>query len=437
MQLTAPGSIRAALAAASAALLAPATPAQTTAAPAQTTAAPNTWKGDTALLLYKEGGGRVTAVEPVVSVRRTDGNDQTLGLKLTLDALTGASPNGAVAQPTAQTFTSPSGNSQYTVQGGQVPLDPSFKDTRTALAFSLERPFGAGRRLALGANVSSEYDFQSLGASAAMAVDLNDKNTTLSFGLAFEADRIKAVGGAPLGLRPAFGATAARSGGESRNVVDLLFGVTQVMNRQWVTQLNLGLGRGSGYHSDPYKVLSVVDGGSGLVTGDRYVYEQRPDARTRTSLFWQNKVHLREDVIDASYRFYRDDWGITAHTLDFRYRYELGRGLYLEPQWRWYRQSAADFWRGWLFEGGEWSSTTQSASLSAASADPRLAAFTAHTLGLKFGLPLSPASELSLRLQSYRQTQKALSGAPGVLSTLDIAPALKATTFVVGYTRDF
>lgn len=443
MQLTdtAAGSIRAALAAASAALLAPALAQTPAVSPAATTPrtnlSTNTWRGESALLLYSEAGGRVRAIEPVVSVRRTDGNDQTLGLKLTLDALTGASPNGAVAQPAAQTFTSPSGNSQYTVGAGQLPLDPSFRDTRTALAFTLERPFGAGRRLALGANVSSEYDFQSLGGSAAMALDVNNKNTTLSLGLAFEADRIKAVGSVPPGLQPAFVAGSARSGSQSRNVVDLLLGVTQVMSRNWLTQVNLGLGRASGYHSDPYKVLSVVDGSTGLVTGDRYVTEQRPDSRQRVSLYWQNKVHLREDVVDASYRFYRDDWGITSHTVDLRYRYELGGGMHLEPQWRIYRQSAADFWRGWLVEGGEWSSTTHSAAVAQASADPRLAQFSANTLGLKFGITLASTSEISLRLQSYRQTQKAPAQAPGALRSLDLAPALKATTVVVGYSRDF
>ncbi len=423
------GSIRAALAAASAALLAPAM--------AQTTNASPTWRGESALLLYKEGGGRVSAVEPVVSLRRTDGNDQTLGLKVTFDALTGASPNGAVPQPGPQTFTSPSGESQYTVDGGRTPLDPSFRDQRGALAFTLERPFGAGRRLALGANVSAEYDFQSLGVSGAMSFDLNDKNTTLSLGVALEADRIKAVGGMPVGLQPAFVPAAPRSGNTSRNVVDLLVGVTQVMSRHWLTQLNLGYGRGSGQHSDPYKILSVVDGSSGLVTGDRYVNEQRPDTRNRISLYWQNKLHLREDVVDVAYRYYSDSWGVRAHTLDTRYRFELGRGMHLEPQWRWYRQSAADFWRGWLVEGSGWSSTTHTTGLANASADPRLAAFSAHTLGLKFGMPLNPRSELSLRLQAYRQQPRRPADAPGVLQTLDVAPTLKATTFVVGYTRDF
>ncbi|MFZ2649482.1 MAG: DUF3570 domain-containing protein [Burkholderiaceae bacterium] len=53
-------------------------------------------------------GGRVSAIEPVLSARRTDANERTLSVSFNLDAVTGASPNGAVPQPTPQTFTSPS-----------------------------------------------------------------------------------------------------------------------------------------------------------------------------------------------------------------------------------------------------------------------------------------------------------------------------------------
>lgn len=430
MQLSAPGtgSVRAALAAASAALLAPVTPA------AAQAGGPG-WKVDSALLLYQENGGRVRAIEPVVSARRSDGNDRSWGLKLTFDSLTGASPNGAVPQPAAQTFTSPSGNSTYTVDANQQPLDPSFHDQRVALNLSHERPFGAAK-LSLGANLSNEYDFQSLGASAAVAYDLNERNTTLSLGVAFEADRIKAVGGAPQPLTPAFTGAATR-GGQSRNVADLLLGVTQVLSPTWLVQANLGLGRGSGMHEDPYKILSVVDGGTGLVTGDRYVYEARPRSRSRTSLFLQSKSAFGLDVLDASYRFYRDDWGVRAHTLDLRYRLQFAGGWHLEPLLRHYRQSAADFWRGWLVEGRDWTSATDTAGVAHASADPRLAAFSANTVGVKLGLPLSATSELSLRLASYRQSPRRPAGAPGVLQTLDIAPGMTATTVVVGYTRDF
>lgn len=430
MQLNAPGtgSVRAALAAASAALLAPVTPA------AAQNAAPE-WKVDSALLLYQENGGRVRAIEPVVSARRTDGNDRSWGLKVTYDALTGASPNGAVAQPSAQTFTSPSGNSTYTVDAGKQPLDPSFHDSRVALNGSHERSFGSAK-LSTGLNVSNEYDFQSLGGNAALAWDLNDRNTTVSLGLAFEANRIKAVGGAPQPLSPAFTGAATR-GGQSRNATELLLGVTQLMSPTWLVQVNLGLGRSSGMHEDPYKILSVVDGNTGLVTGDRYVYESRPRSRTRTSLYAQSKTAFKDDVLDVSYRYYRDDWGVNAHTVDLRYRVALGGGWHLEPLVRLYRQTAADFWRGWLVEGQDWTSASNTANVANASADPRLGAFSANTVGLKLGLPLNATSELSLRVASYKQTFKRPADAPGVLNTLNVARGMTATTFVVGYTRDF
>lgn len=420
------------------------TPASSTSPTPASSPSPAEWKVDSAILFYNESGGRVRAIEPVISARRTDGNETTLGLKLTLDSLTGASPNGAMPQPAPQTFTSPSGESTYTVAAGAPPLDTSFHDRRAALAATLERPFGAAHRLSLVANVSAEYDFQSLGLSAALARDFNDKNTTLSIGAALEGDRIKPVGGTPVGLEPAFGALAERQSDRSRNVIDLLVGVTQVVNRQWLMQFNLGLGRGSGYHTDPYKVVSVVDGTTGLVAGDRYVSEQRPDARTRTSLYWQNKVHLARDVVDFSYRYYRDDWGVRAHTLDARYRFELaagdggeGRGVYIEPRWRTYRQSAADFWRGWLVEGGEWSSATHSAALAAASADPRLAAFKADTLGVKAGGPAGRNGEWSVRVESYRQRPDRPAGAPGALQSLDLAPTVRATAVLLAYSLAF
>jgi hypothetical protein len=427
MQLNAParGSIRAALAGAGAALLAPVTPASA-----------QDWNVDSAVLYYQEGDGRVRAIEPVVSVRRTDGNDRTWGAKLTVDSLTGASPNGAVPQPGLQTFTSPSGGSTYDIQGGRLPLDPSFHDTRGALNLSLEQPF-AGAKLAFGANFSKEYDFMSLGANAALAWDFNNRNSTLSLGAAFERDTINAVGGTPRPLTPAFVAGAVNGGNESRNVTDLLVGVTQVMSRTWLLQANLGFGRGSGMHTDPYKILSVVDGTTGLVTGDRYVHESRPRSRNRTSLYLQSKSAFGASVLDASYRFYRDDWGIRSHTAEVRYRFEPAGGWYVEPVLRAYRQTAADFWRGWLVESSDWSSVSHTSSVANASADPRLAEFKATTVGLKVGLPLGRASELSLRLASYRQTQKQPAGAPGALGTLDLAPGLKATTVVLGYSANF
>lgn len=427
---TGPGALHLTLAAATAALLGGTAQAEGLQAP--------TWQVDSAVLVYQEGDGRVRAIEPIVSARRTDSAERSWGLRVTFDSLTGASPNGAVAQPTAQTFTNPSGKGgSYTSEAGKAALDPRFHDQRVALLGSHERPLGEGQRISFAANVSNEHDFTSFSLSSNFSQDFNQKNSTVSFGLSFESDRIRPEGGVLAELKPAFGASMRVNGSDTRNVVDLLAGFTQVMSRSWLVQTSYNFGRGSGYHSDPYKVLSVIDGSTGLITGDEYVVEARPRSRTRHSINVQSKWHLTQDVVEASYRYYRDDWGLRAHTLDARYRFELAGGMYLEPHARYYRQNAADFYRTWLTEGSDYSSVGSQSALPYASADTRLAEFTANTIGLKFAMPLSKGQELSLRVESYRQKLKQPGNAPGALQSLDLTPDLKATTLMLGYSLPF
>jgi hypothetical protein len=395
-----------------------------------------TWQADAAVLLYNERGGRVKAVEPIVALKRSDADDRVTSLRLTFDSLTGASPTGAVPQPQVQTITSASGGSTYSTSPGTIPADHSFKDQRAALNLSHEQPFGAGRRINLGANVSGETDFASLGLNTALAQDFNDRNSTLSLGLAYEYDYIKPVGKTPSPLQP-HDRSFRLGASQTRTVVDLLLGYTQVVNRRWLSQFNIGPGWGSGYFNDPYKVLSVVDGVTGLEVGDNKVSEARPRKRNRLTLYWQNKVHVDTGVVDVALRRYRDSWCIRSTTLDARYRHELGNGWFAEPQWRGYRQSAADFYRPYLVEGSDYLSDVHAPTLAHASADPRLAGFKATTLGLKFGLELARGRELGLRLASYNQKVAPVQGAPGYLATVPLVDNLKATIVMLGYSHLF
>ena len=79
--------IKGQMAAATCALLQVATPA--------VNAAENDWDVDTAFLYYGEGDGRVQAAEPAIYAGRNIGDDDRIDLRLVVDALTGATPNGA------------------------------------------------------------------------------------------------------------------------------------------------------------------------------------------------------------------------------------------------------------------------------------------------------------------------------------------------------
>ena len=147
---------------------------------------------------------------------------------------------------------------------------------------------------------------------------------------------------------PSFEATR-QGDSDSKTLTDVLLGVTQVINKRTIMQFNYSLSSSSGYLTDPYKLLSVIDATTGKTAVDVsgapiYVYEQRPDSRTKHAFFWQTKYMLeRGDVIDGSYRFMTDDWGVTSHTIDLKYHWQLDHA-YLEPHLRYYLQSEADFY---------------------------------------------------------------------------------------------
>ena len=167
--------------------------------------------------------------------------------------------------------------------------------------------------------------------------------------------------------------------------------------------------------------------GSGSVTG--YRYESRPHTRVRQSLYWGNKVALGPTVLDLSYRRGKDDWSINSDTVDAHWRIDVGRDMYLEPHVRWYRQSAADFYHLYMNQADPVPTYM--------SADPRLAAFTATTIGVKFGVKVGHTGELSLRLEEYQQKPTDRSSSLSGLQGLDLNPGVKAAIVQIGWRQDF
>ena len=195
-------SLRAGLMAATCALLAPMARAQAPSADAN--------QVDSGLLYYQEDGGRVRSIDAIVKLNRDLGDERVLGAQVSVDSLTGGSPNGAVAQKAAQTFATPSGSSLttaprreeheqlYTIAAGRQPLDTSFHDLRVAGDLNWTQPVGIGNKLSVGGHLSKEYDFISASVNGMFSHDFNNKNTTLGMGGSFEFDQVKAVGGTPV-----------------------------------------------------------------------------------------------------------------------------------------------------------------------------------------------------------------------------------------------
>jgi len=400
------------------------------------------WKFDTALMFYSEPG-RVSATEAIIAGTKTFKNDDILNLKVTLDSLTGASANGAVAQPNPQTFTSPSGNNNYQVDANTTPLDNTFKDTRAQASAQWTQPLSNDYTWSVGGNFSKEFDYLSIGTNTNIAKDFNKKNTTLSAGLALAYDQIKPSGGIAKPLSPmlypsqfnrSFKSDDDNESGDGNNkltiansdnktTTDLLLGLTQVINRRMIMQFNYSFSKIDGYLTDPYKFLSRVNN-DGLT--QQYLYENRPSSRAKHAFFVQTKYHFDNSIIDASYRYMTDDWHINSHTVDLRYRMNLPEGSYIEPHVRYYTQTAADFYQPFIQEGA--------VLPEFASADYRVGKMDAYTLGIKYGMPLASGKSVAFRVEYYHQTPKnAGFSKPGVLAKQNIYENINAVIAQASY----
>jgi hypothetical protein len=366
------------------------------------------WDFNTSLLYYGEDEDRIQDLSVAILARRTFQDDRWMTLGLTVDGLTGASPNGGLQQNTAQTFTQPSGNNTFTAAAGTLPIDDTFRDTRVAVNASWQQPLGRLYSLNVGASASNEFDYLHLGVNAKISRDFNKRNTTVSAGLAFSSDTIDPVGGAPSPLTSMLnvGDLSNRLGEQDKDIVDIVLGVTQVVSRNLIVQANYSFSDSSGYLTDPYKIVAVVDGVTGdvvpnaLPTGisgpsHEYVFESRPDSRTKHSFYNQAKYFMGGKVLDASYRYMTDDWDIDSHTVDLRLRWPMNDKSYLEPHLRFYTQSEAEFYQVGVVDG--------SPLPAYASNDYRLGDFDAITVGLKYGWETRNGNDMSLRLELYQQ----------------------------------
>src|SRR5271154_4681182 len=387
------------------------------------------WSVDSALAYYHENG-RIRAIEPVVDVSKVFADGQALNLNATFDSLSGSSPNGALTSHTAQTFSSPSGKAahSYATGPGQLPVDPHYEDERIAVGANWTLPVTRVDQLSVGAKLSDEHDFFSVTVNASIAHDFNEKNTTLSFGISNEYDRLSPIGGAP--VPGSDYALLEKTGGKTKDGVGALLGVTQVMTRIWLTEFNISVDRFKGYLNDPYKITSIIDS-AGDTTG--YEFENRPDQRTRKSAYWENRVGWSEQLSTAlSLRYMSDDWSVRSDTAQLHLRWVWAdRDRYIEPTIRWYRQTEANFYTPFI-SGAETSTTGYQSS------DSRLGPFHALTYGVKFAKKLagpgaSGGSEISVRAEYYQQTYNVRVPVPPGLQGLDLYPGLDAILLQVGW----
>jgi hypothetical protein len=387
-------------------------------------ASPDRWSSDLSFMRYAESE-RITVVEPQVGVRRDFSDNRSLSILATVDVITGSTPLGTVpATPNTapNTVTGASGQGTNPIVG-KIPLS-KMTDTRIGLDATWEQPVAENYNGQFGASASKETDFISLGANTMLARDFNEKNTTLSFGVAPEFDISNPNGGLPVPFAT-FGTPGSIDGTrDTKWLASGLAGLTQVINRRTLMQFNYTYTYEHGYLTDPYKLISLINYKGDPVSA---LYESRPQERMEHSLYWLTRYNIvGHDVFSLGFRYYIDDWGIHSQTLDFSYRRQSNDHFYWEPIVRYYNQSAASFFHSML--------DNLNPIPSVASSDLRLAALQAVTFGVHFGYTFKDGSEMIVRGEYYIESGDSHpSDATGAQRSYDLYPTLYASIIQVDY----
>ncbi len=361
----------------------------------------NAWDIDSSYLYYSESDDRVKVSKVMLQIQGDLTDDDQASATWVLDTMSGATPSGAVrSENSSITTTSASGAGASSLNGARPDL-VGFDDTR--LAFLLAWAHKQNRLLTVnyGGSVSIENDYQSYGASLSFNQDNDDRSNTYTFGTSVSYDQIfRKTGGTPEPLSRVEDEIFYPDA--EKYVYEVIAGISHIFNRRTVAQLNYNVIYADGYQTDPYKVISMANvvGISSDTTFsygeiDRY-YESRPVTRLRNVIFTSLAHQYGNDneVVHLSYRYYSDDWDVSAHALDLTHRSSTGEHSYIEPHIRLYTQTAASFFIHHLEYG-------QPLPIFA-SADYRLDAMRSVTVGVQYGQTIADG-KLRIRAEYINQ----------------------------------
>ena len=96
------------------------------------------------------------------------------------------------------------------------------------------------------------------------------------------------------------------------------------------------------------ELIQIPDGFGGFIPVPvTNVYrENRPDSRLRQVIQLEGRHYFEKvnGALDATYRWSHDDFGVTSHTFQVEWRQGIGERAYVTPFFRYYTQSAAEFY---------------------------------------------------------------------------------------------
>ncbi|HVT34015.1 MAG TPA: DUF3570 domain-containing protein [Nevskiaceae bacterium] len=267
----------------------------------------------------------------------------------------------------------------------QVMSGASIEDSRQALTLGRKQRFGDGT-LDLHGSYSNERDYRSGDGGLGWSYDFGENLNTVSIGASYTVNRLQPTDG---------GVVPGRIVSADSHAAGATLAYTRVLGADSQAQLGVSYTQEAGFLSDPYK-LAYLQNMPGNPGTPGTVPDERPDGRRE----WAAQARLRQwlaplnAALALDYRYYRDDWQISSHTVDVAYRQQLPGGWEIAPGVRWYSQSQSYFYAPY-YAGVR--------SDNFASSDYRLSPYGALSWRLEAssGKLLGPVA-LRLRYENYR-----------------------------------
>jgi len=192
----------------------------------------------------------------------------------------------------------------------------------------------------LTVGAAKEYDYRSFSYGIDWGLELNKANTALSASVRRFDDAIDLIGIDGYGYQgPGLPIT---TGSGDRTTTDVTLGVSQTLGRRTVGSLELFLSSQDGVLSTPYHEVVLGPFEPGAVR----VAERLPDSRLRKAVALRLSHSFSDRlVLRSGYRFYTDDWGISAHAVELEphFRLRSEREVWLFPILRFSTQAGADW----------------------------------------------------------------------------------------------
>ena len=239
-----------------------------------------------------------------------------------------------------------------------------YKEERTqgSLAFDMLQ---GKTQYSVSYTLSDESDYTANTASFDLSQDMFGDLTTVSFGFSQGWDEVRKRGD-----------NAFQESVDRRNY---RFGLQQIVTPRLMVGLNYEVITDEGYLNNPYRSVRYLDDTS--ARGYSYQPELYPQTRTSNAIAINARYYLPYRAsIYGEYRYYTDTWGIDANTVSLGYTHPWGKRWLFDVGYRWYDQSAADFYSD-LFPRVD--------AQNFLARDKELSTFTSHmfSLGATYELP--------------------------------------------------